>query len=397
MFSDKLDNLREKQLYRIIRDREAAQGVRIILEGREFLSFASNDYLGLANHPEVINAAKAAMDEFGFGSGASRLLSGGTVLHKRLEAAVAELKATEAALIFNSGYAANTGTIPAIADEGDLIFSDELNHASIIDGCKLSKARTIVYRHKDTAHLRELLEKEIPAQRKPGSKLIIVTDTVFSMDGDIAPLPELCAICASLKSQLRRKSLQSATPNSVLLYLDDAHGTGVLGKGKGGLAHLNIMPEPWMIQMGTFSKALGSHGAFVAAGRNVIEWIINSARSFIFSTALPAAVIAASLKSLEIVNNMPELTGKLWENQGKMVRALIEAGLKVKSETPIIPLATGSVEDSLKVSYALYDCGIYIPVIRPPTVKESRLRIAVTAGHRDEDIKMLADALKKIL
>lgn len=388
MFQDKLKDLQKNQVFRTIKDREAAQGPRIHFEGREFINFASNDYLGLSNHPEVVNSAKAAMEQFGFGIGASRLLSGGTVLHTELEQKIAQFKETEAALVFNSGYAANTGIIPSIAGERDIIFSDELNHASIIDGCRLSRAKTMIYRHKDISHLSELIKKESSAGRVKG-KFIVVTDTVFSMDGDIAPLKEIHDVCISLNSELR-------TPDSVLFYLDDAHGTGVLGAGRGALAHFNIKTEPWIIQMGTFSKALGSYGAFVAGNRNVIEWIINTARSFVFSTALPPCVIAASLKALELVNSTSDLVGRLRENRIKFVKALDKTGFAAESETPIIPLKIGSTGDTLKAAQNLYKKGIYVPAIRPPTVKEPRLRITVTAAHSEEDINSLAKALSEI-
>lgn len=388
MFQDKLKDLQKNQVFRTIKDREAAQGPRIHFEGREFINFASNDYLGLSNHPEVVNSAKAAMEQFGFGSGASRLLSGGTVLHTELEQKIAQFKETEAALVFNSGYAANTGIIPSIAGERDIIFSDELNHASIIDGCRLSRAKTMMYRHKDISHLSELIKKEISAGRVKG-KFIVVTDTVFSMDGDIASLKEIHDVCISLNSELR-------TPDSVLFYLDDAHGTGVLGAGRGALAHFNIKTEPWIIQMGTFSKALGSYGAFVAGNRNVIEWIINTARSFVFSTALPPCVIAASLKALELVNSTSDLVGRLRENRIKFVKALDKTGFAAESETPIIPLKIGNTGDTLKAAQNLYKKGIYVPAIRPPTVKEPRLRITVTAAHSEEDINSLAKALSEI-
>ncbi|HWR59171.1 MAG TPA: aminotransferase class I/II-fold pyridoxal phosphate-dependent enzyme, partial [Thermodesulfovibrionales bacterium] len=329
----------------------------------EFINFSSNDYLGLASHPEIVSAAKNAMEEFGFGGGASRLLSGGSILHRELEEKIAHFKGTDAALVFNSGYSANTGTIPSIAGEGDIIFSDELNHASIVDGCRLSRARTVIYKHRDVEHLSYLMEKE------EGEKRIVITDSVFSMDGDIAPLREIYDICLMLNSELR-------TPNSVLLFIDDAHGTGVLGRGKGALADFDICPEPWIIQMGTFSKALGSFGAFVAGSRDVVDWLINTARSFFFSTALPACVAAASARAIELIEERPELIEKLWETRDRLVTGLRDKGFDISnSETPIIPLKTKSNEDALKLSQYLYEKGIYAPAIRPPAVKTPRVRI----------------------
>ncbi len=383
MFADKLHELYVKRLNRTLSHRSYPQGPRIYLDGKELINFASNDYLGLANHPEVIRAAIDSIEKFGFGSGASRLLGGGTILHKRLEHDIARFKNSEAALVFNSGYAANTGIIPSIAGEGDVLFSDEMNHASIVDGCRLSRAKTLIYRHRDAAHLRELI-KESPAGTE--CRRIIATDTVFSMDGNLAPLREIYDLCLALNSD--------RTQNSVLLYIDDAHGTGVLGNGKGALAYFNIPNEPWIIQMGTFSKALGSFGAFVAGSGDSIEWLINTSRSFIFSTALPACVVAASAKAVEIVENTPQLIEKHWRNREMLAAALRKMGFDTGlSETPIIPIKTGSIEDALKLSHYLYEKGIYAPAIRPPTVKAPRVRITVTAAHSEEDIHALIEAL----
>jgi 8-amino-7-oxononanoate synthase len=376
MFFEKLKILKENRLFREIKDRASPQGSKIKLGGREYVNFSSNDYLGLANHPYIINEVKKALDEYGSGSGASRLLSGGSILHKELEDKTAQFKETESALVFNSGYAANSGIIPAITDKDDMIFSDELNHASIIDGCRLSKAKTVIYRHKDLSHLEDLIRKE-DAKNK-----IVITDTVFSMDGDIAPLAGIYDICKK---------------NNAILYIDDAHGTGVLGNGRGTLSHFNIKPEPWVIQMGTFSKALGSFGAFVTGNRKVIEWIQNTARSFIFSTALPSCVIAASIAALELIKNDSELIKKLWENRDRAASDIKDSGYDIMgSETPIIPLKTGNVEDTLRISRHLYEKGLFAPAIRPPTVIEPRIRITVTASHTDEDIEKLIEALKKV-
>ncbi len=380
MFSQGLQELYQQGLNRIVEDRASAQTARIRVGDRELINFASNDYLGLANHPEVVKTAAESMKEFGFGSGASRLLGGGSLLHRDLEQKIARFKETEASLIFNTGYAANTGVIPAVSGEGDAIFSDELNHASIVDGCRLSRARTVVYRHRDTVHLSELLKKE------EGGRKIVVSDTVFSMDGDIAPLKEIYDICSSLNREPRRIS--------VLLYLDDAHGTGVIGEGRGALARFSLRPEPWIIQMGTFSKALGSFGAFVAGSREVIQWITNKARSFVFSTAIPACAAAASLKALELIEQSPELLQKLWRNRRMLVDSLRKAGFDTgQSETPIIPLKMKTIAETLNLSRFLHEKGIYAPAIRPPTVREPRVRITVTAGHSESDITTLVKAL----
>ncbi|MDP2277529.1 MAG: 8-amino-7-oxononanoate synthase, partial [Nitrospirota bacterium] len=375
--------LKEKNLLREIKDRNSPQGSRILIDGKNYINFSSNDYLGLANHPALIRASQRAIKKFGFGSGASRLLCGGSILHSELEKKTAKFKETQSALIFNSGYSANTGIIPAIADEGDVIFSDELNHASIVDGCRLSRAKKIIYRHKNIGHLSELIKKE-KAKRK-----IIITDSVFSMDGDIAPLKELYDICLTLNAQ--RSTL------NVFLYIDDAHGTGVLGSGKGALAHFGIKPESWIIQMGTFSKALGSFGAFAAGSKDAIEWILNTARSFIFSTALPSCAAAASIAALEVIEKEPELVNKLWSNREQAVHGITQLGYDIMgSETPIIPVRTGTIKEALHISQHLMENGIFAPAIRPPSVKEPRIRRTVTSAHTDEDIEKLIKALGSI-
>lgn len=374
MFSEKLALLRQKNLLRTVYDRGSPQGPRILFQGKEYIQFSSNDYLGLANHPHIIDKARTSLGLFGFGAGASRLLGGGSTLHRQLEERVAEFKGTQAALVFNSGYSANTGLMPALADDDTVLFSDELNHASIIDGCKLSKGRTVVYRHKDMTHLQNCLKNTL------AGKKIVVTDTVFSMDGDIAPLSDLVYLCETY---------------SALLYLDDAHATGVIGKGKGALAHFGIYPHPWIIQMGTFSKALGSFGAFLAGSPEMITFSMNTARSFMYSTALPSCVVAASIAALEIIETHAHLIDALWKNRDKTAQGLLDAGYDIMgSETPIIPIRTGSLENTLHIADHLFRYGIYAPAIRPPSVKEPRIRITVTAAHTDEDIERLIETLK---
>ena len=369
-----MTELAERQLLRSILSRASASGPVVTMHGRRYVNFASNDYLGLANHPEVIRAAGAALNKFGFGSGASRLLAGGTVLHDRLERHIAAFKKTEAARLFNCGYTANTGVIPSISTAGDIIYSDELNHASIIDGCRLSRAQTVIYRHGDIAHLEQLMKRWCRGRR------IVVSDTVFSMDGDIAPLPDLHRICRQ---------------QGALLYLDDAHGTGVLGKGSGALAHHHIRPEPWIVQMGTFSKACGSFGAYVAGSNDLIDWISNTARSLIFSTALPAAEAAASLTALSIIRKTPRLITRLWCNRNRVVEVLESLGYETMgSETPIIPVRSASVRDAVGLSRFLFEGGVYAPAIRPPTVRESRIRISVSASHEGRHLEKLFELLR---
>jgi 8-amino-7-oxononanoate synthase len=377
MFTPELDGLKDRRLIRTVLDRASAQGPRIALAGKTFLNFASNDYLGLAAHPAPRKAAEAALRRFGTGAGASRLLSGGCRLHEELESAVSAFKGTGAALLFTSGYSANTGMIPALASRGDALFSDELNHASLIDGCRLSRAGVSIYRHRDTEHLERLL-RESSAVRK-----IVVTDTVFSMHGDTAPLLEIHRLCIRY---------------GAMLYLDDAHGTGVLGgaggAGKGALAHFGLAPAPFIIQMGTFSKALGSLGAFAAADSDTVRWLTNSARSFIYSTALPPAVVAASHAALEVLLKDGDLLGRLWRNRERLFGELKKLGLDTgSSETPIIPLMMKDAQDALQFSARLLEKGLYAPAIRPPTVPVPLIRLAVTAAHTEEDIGRLIEAL----
>ena len=375
MFERELEELEAKDLLRGIVSRYSPQCSVITIDRKKYLNFSSNDYLGLASNQETVRAVKNSLEKFAFGSGASRLVAGGSILHKKLEAHIAGFKGTEAALIFNSGYSANTGIIPSIATEPDVIFSDELNHASIIDGCRLSRAKTRIYRHRDMAHLQTLMKKS-GARRK-----IVATDSVFSMDGDLAPLPDICEICKE---------------HEAMLYLDDAHGTGVLGRGRGALAHFGLKPEDWIIQMGTFSKALGAYGAFVSASGDVIKWISNTARSFMFSTALPSCVIAAAESGLRFVERNPSVVEKLWSNREMLFEGLKGIGhYDVFSATPILTIRTDSVRGALRLSEYLYSKGIYVPAIRPPAVSAPRLRITVTAAHTIKQIDTLVSILKK--
>ena len=375
MFESELRGLEEKHLLRHIISRGSLQGPVITIAGKKYLNFSSNDYLGLSGSPGIVEAAHKSLQRHGFGSGASRLLAGGSVLHKKLEGRISRFKGTESALIFNSGYSANTGVIPCITSEADVIFSDELNHASIIDGCRLSRAKTLIYRHRDMAHLQTLL-KRAKARRR-----VVITDTVFSMDGDLAPLNDIYEICIR---------------TGAVLYLDDAHGTGVLGRGRGALEHFGLKAEPWIIQMGTFSKALGSFGAFVAGSRDVIDWISNTARSFIFSTALPSPVVAAAAAGLHIVERNPALVGKLWSNRERLYEGLKRLGHNDRvSMSPILTLRADKISNVLGLSNYLYEKGIYVPAIRPPTVISPRLRITVTAAHTERQIDRLLRELKK--
>ncbi len=374
-FSRKLEFLEKNTLLRAVRDKDSSRGRIICIEGKQLINFTSNDYLGLSSLLPLTDTIINAIETFGYGAAGSRLLSGGSILHRILEERLASLKGSERALLYSTGYAANTGSIPALTSDNDIILSDELNHASIIDGCRLSKAKTYVYTHIDVAHLTDLIS--VPAS---GKKLVI-TESLFSMDGDIAPLDDIYEVCRRHKAYL---------------YIDDAHATGVLGRGKGSLEHFGLSVDRFVIQMGTLSKALGTMGGFIAATEEITDFLVNTSRSFIFSTALPAPDIAASLESLNQMEEHPELIENLTFNSSLCRGYLLEAGFSIKGgETPIIPVIFDTVEETLKISEHLYNRGIYVPAIRPPTVKKPRLRISISASHGKEDIEYLVDSMKE--
>ncbi len=379
MFKQELSELEKLHLFRKPLVIQSYQGPRITINGRSLLLMCSNDYLGLTQHPALKEAALSAMEQYGCGAGASRLVSGTSLIHHELEQQLSQFKKTEAAVLFNSGYAANTGAIPALTQEGDAVFSDSLNHASIIDGCRLSKASLHVYSHKDMNHLEELLRNCRHARRK-----LVVTDGVFSMDGDIAPLPDLVAL---------------ADKYNALLMVDDAHATGVLGKnGRGTGEHFGLEGRI-PIQMGTLGKALGSCGAYIAGNKDLIDVLINRSRSYIYSTALPPAVCAASLAALKIVNNDPARKEKLWHNRERLTAGLRSLRIDVgSSETPILPLMIGDSEKAIAAAAGLFEAGIFATAIRPPTVPEgtSRIRMTLTASFSDQDIDTALAGLSKV-
>lgn len=380
MFEPELSLLKEQRLFRQIPEIDYIAGHHLEIAGKKLFLFCSNDYLGLALHPSLQQAAVEAMKLHGFGAGASRLVSGSTTIHKKLEQRIARFKGAEAALLFNSGYAANTGILPALVEAGDVVLSDELNHASIIDGCRLSRAETRVYRHCDPDHLETLLRTTGGARRR-----LIVTDGVFSMDGDLAPLPALVLL---------------ARKYDALLMVDDAHGTGVMGAtGRGTAEHFGIGNEV-AIQMGTLSKGLGSFGAYVAGSRGLIDYLVNRSRSLIFSTALPPAICAASLAAFDLVESRPDIRETLWSNRAYFAQGLGAQGLSIgRSVTPIIPIMAGDSQNALSVSELLRQHGIYATAIRPPTVAEgsARIRTTVTAAHSREDIDKALTAFKVVI
>jgi glycine C-acetyltransferase len=377
-YASELNELKSQGLYRRMLHIEGSQSARVIMDGKEVLLLCSNNYLGLADHPALKEATIKAVEKYGAGTGASRLVSGTMVLHGQLEEQIATFKGTERALLFNSGYAANTGVIPALAQKGDILFSDKLNHASIVDGCLLSRARMVRYPHNDMAFLRRRLEESRGEGRR-----IIIADGVFSMDGDLAKLAELVA----LKKEF-----------GALLMVDDAHGTGVLGIAGRGTAEYFGLSAEIDITMGTLGKALGGFGAFVASTNEIIDYLVNSARSFIFSTSLPPAVLAAASAAIEIVNSREgaELRQRLAENSVYLRTALSSAGFDtLGSETQIIPIFIGDVHKTMEFSCALLEEGVFVQGIRPPTVPagSSRLRCTLMATHSLEDLQQVVAAI----
>jgi glycine C-acetyltransferase/8-amino-7-oxononanoate synthase len=356
------------------------QGPRAVVDGRDVLLLCSNNYLGLAGHPALLEAAAAATWRYGAGSGASRLVSGTLPPHARLEERLATFKGSEAALLFNSGFAANTGILQGLFGPDDIIFSDALNHASLVDGCRLSRARTVVYPHGDVTTLETLLAAEAPRRR---GRWLIVTDGVFSMDGDLAPLAALC----DLKERF-----------DALLMVDDAHGTGVLGaSGRGTAEHLGCLGRI-DLQMGTLGKALGCAGAYLAAPRVVIDTLINRSRPFIFSTSLPPAVPAAALAALEVVTSAEgaQLRADLHRNVELFAGRLRSAGLDLfASATQIVPILVGAPAPTMAITRRLLDESIFLQGIRPPTVPEGscRLRATVMATHDPLDLERAAERI----
>lgn len=365
-----LEAIRNSGLLRETRTVAGCQGANVVCDGRKVLLLCSNNYLGLAGHPALAAASIDAVQRYGTSSGASRLVSGTMELHERLESAVASFKKCEAALVFNSGHAANTGIIPALIGRGDVVFSDRLNHASIVDGILLSGARLVRYPHNNLDRLAQLMEKHA------GRRSLIVTDAVFSMDGDIAPLSGL----ATLKRRY-----------GAMLMVDDAHGTGVLGgQGRGSVDLLGVSADV-DVQMGTFGKALGSFGAYTAVSAEMRELLVNRARSFIFSTSLPPSVLAASLAAVELVQTGEgeQLRERLRDNTHFFRTALLEAGFDIPDgTTQIVPVVLGSATATMQFSSMLLEEGFFAQGIRPPTVPAgtSRLRFTLMSTHTQEEL-----------
>ncbi len=354
------------------------QGPHVVLDGKPVLLLCSNNYLGLADHPSVRAAAAEAAMRWGAGAGASRLISGTMTLHRRLEERLAAFKGREAALLFGSGYLANTGVIAALARPGDVVFSDQLNHASIVDGCRMSRAETFVYDHCDLDHL------EWGIERAEGRGALIVTDALFSMDGDVAPLEELVAVAAH---------------HDLRLLVDEAHSTGTMGpEGRGALAQGGL-EEYVDVIVGTLGKALGSYGAFVACDHTMAQYLVNAARTFIFSTAPSPPSVAAALAALELLEQRPHRVRKLQSNAAVLRSELERHGFDLYgSESHILPLVIGDAALTVEICEAALERGVFAQAIRPPTVPPatSRLRLSVMASHREAELRAAARVLAQL-
>jgi 8-amino-7-oxononanoate synthase len=386
VFQEQLRALRARSLERKLREIGSAQGPEVEIAGRRLINFSSNDYLGLANDSRLREAAIAAISEFGVGAGASRLISGTQSPHLRLESALAKWKGTQAALCFSSGYAAALGTVPALVTKNDVILLDKLCHASLIDGAKLSGAILRVYPHNHLGKLESHLQW---AQREhAGKRILILTESVFSMDGDRVPLREL----VELKKRFR-----------ALLFLDEAHAVGVIGPNGRGLAAAENLNEDVDVQMGTLSKALGASGGYICGSRSLIEWLINRARSFIYSTAPPPGIVAAALATVNFLASSEgeERRRLLWKRIGLMHESLPGGGLNKKATnaaSAIFPWIVGDEQSAIDLASALQTEGFLVPAIRYPTVAKgsARLRITVTALHEEDPIRSLCQAITRL-
>src|SRR5438093_7236884 len=386
--ADEIDDLKAKHLYRPLRVMSAAQGPVTNVDGREVISLSSNDYLGLTHHPRLRDAALKAVAEFGVGSGAVRTIAGTMTLHEALESELADFKGTEAVLTFQSGFTANTGVIPTITGESDLIVSDALNHASIIDGMRLSKAPRKIYPHKDVAALRELLQTAAADGRPDGAGpyrlVLVVTDGVFSMDGDIAPLPAI---------------VEAAEEFGAAVFVDDAHASGVLGRnGRGSVDHFGLHGRV-AIQVGTLSKAVGVLGGYVAGSQDLRDLLIQRARPFLFSTSHPPAVAAACSEAIRVMQDEPQLLERLWSNTKRFKAELARLGFDTgRSETPITPVMMGDPDTAGRFSQRLFEEGVFAQPVVFPTVAidKARIRTIVTAAHSAEQLDQALEAFAAV-
>jgi len=375
----RLQELRDRGLYRRLRMISGPQGPNVVLDGEPVLLLCSNNYLGLADHPRVREAAADAAMRWGVGAGASRLVSGAMTVHRRLEERLTEFKGSEACVLFGSGYLANTGVVAALAQPGEVVFSDAFNHASIVDGCRLSRAEVFVYEHGDVEHLAWGLEQA------GGDGALIVTDSVFSMDGDVAPLEEICLL---------------ARRHDVRVVVDEAHGLGALGPGGRGAVAAAGLEDEVDVVVGTLGKALGSYGAYATCSTRMAKFLVNTARPLIFSTALPPPAVAGALAALELLVAEPRRVERLASNADCLREALTEAGLPAgPSRTQIVPLVIGDATETMRVCEAAIEQGVFAQAIRPPTVPDgtSRLRLAVMATHTKTELRAAAGTLAEVM
>lgn len=378
--TEELNALKEQGLYNTIRTIESAQGAWLQVDGKHVLNFCSNNYLGLANHPRLLQAAADAMHQYGLGPAAVRSIAGTMSLHVELEKRLAAFKHAEAVITFQGGFNANLATIPALVGKEDCIFSDRLNHASIIDGCRLSGAKIIPYDHNSVANLKEVITAEKPKYRRH----LIITDGVFSMDGDIAPLPEIYEVAAN---------------ENILLMVDDAHGEGVLGKGGRGIVDHFGLHGKVDIEVGTMSKAFGTVGGIVAGNATVIEWLRQRARPFLFSSAMTVPDVAACLAALDVLEESTELVDRLWENARLFKTEMQKLGFDIGvSETPITPVMLGEAPLAQEFSRQLFANGVFAMAIGFPTVPrgKARIRVMISAAHSPADLEHGLEAFAKV-
>lgn len=374
-----LQDLRDQGLYNTIRTIESPMDGHIVIEGRSVLNFCANNYLGLANHPRLREAAKRGIDQYGIGPGAVRTIAGTMSLHVQLETRLAQFKGAEAVITLQSGFTANLAVIPSLVSKGDVIFSDQLNHASIIDGCRLSRAQIVGYAHNDVDDLR----KKIAETREYGRRLI-VSDGVFSMDGDIAPLPALVEV---------------ADEHDILLMVDDAHGEGVLGRGGRGIVDHFGLHGKVDIEVGTMSKAFGVMGGIVAGKQVIIDWLRQRARPFLFSSAMSVPDVAACLEAVDMLEESEELVERLWANANFLKEELQKMGFDIgHSATPIIPLMLGEAPLAQQFSKALFENGVFAMAIGYPTVAHgaARIRVMNTAAHSQSDLEQALVAFETV-
>ena len=376
-----IKKLKDQGIFQTLRVLESPQGGRSVIDGREVINLSSNNYLGLAGDARLVEAAVKATEELGAGSGAVRTIIGTMEIHMELERRLAEFKEVEAVLVFQSGFTCNTGVIPALMTREDVIVSDELNHASIIDGCRLSRAEVKVYRHNDVDHASEQLQA---ARDQGAGKVMLVTDSVFSMDGDIAPLPQLADIAEEF---------------GAIMMVDDAHASGVLGaNGRGSVDHFGLKDRVH-IQVGTLSKAIGVVGGYVTGSRSLVNWLINRGRPFLFSTSHPPGVTAACIKAIDILEQEPQLIERLWDNTRFFKDGLAQMGFDIgHSETPITPVIVGEGAKAMALSRRLFEEGVFVQGIVFPTVPrdKARVRAMMSSAHDRHDLEEALGCFERV-